>query len=214
MNYDVSTYKPSVAWRTYFKNVLLYSTATELDPAIYSMEVQPVDINELGAPEEEKEVGYYVADYVGNVYRIIYVSGRNIRVSDDFRFGQMPTTGLQGVVYKSAYGGLSPYVAPIFSKHLGKTALDKIRSIDVSILWHTREKVEFTNTRMPSIIDYQDKYAFVYGEFPDVTLMVEREVGVEWELQQVPVRNYVAGKLDSIVWDLPEELSGYIIISR
>lgn len=214
MNYDVSTYKPSAAWRTYFKNVLLYSAETELDPAVYSMEVQPVDINELGAPEEEKEVGYYIADYVGNVYRIVYVNGRNIRVSDDFRFGQMPTTGLQGIVYKSAYGGLSPYLAPIFSKHLGKTALDKIRSIDVSILWQTREKIEFENTNTPKIENYQDKYAFIYGEFPDVTLINKVEEGVEWELQQVPVRNYVDGKLDNIIWDFPETFSGYIIISR
>lgn len=214
MNYDVLTYKPSTAWRTYFKNVLLYTTATETDPAIYSMEVQPIDINELGAPEEEKEVGYYIADYIGNVYRIVYVDGRNIRVSDDFRFGQMPTTGLQGIVYKSAYGGLSPYIASIFSKHLGKTALDKIRSIDVSILWQTREKVEFENTKTPKIENYQDKYAFIYGEFPDVTLINKVEEGVEWELQQVPVRNYVDGKLDNIIWDFPETFNGYIIISR
>lgn len=215
---DYTLYKPQVAWRTFLKNVLLFSAETFSDPAIYSIDVKPLDINELGASTAEKEIGFYVADYIGRAFRIteINVGGdvKRLKVTDDFRFGQSPQSGLQGIVYKSALGGVSPYIIPIASKHLSRTAVDNLRSIDVSIIWKTREKIEFITTNTPIIEDYQDNYAYLYGEFPDVTLIVNNSVGVEWEMQQVPIRNYVGGLLDNIVWDLPDTFSGYIILSR
>ena len=215
---DVLRYKTQIAWRTFVKNVLLFSPKTETDKAIYTLTVEPIDINELGAQTADKQIGYNLVDYIGNVFKIVEINingdSKRIKVSDDFDFGQSPQSGQQGIVYKSAYGGLAPYVAPIFSKHLSRTALDKVRSIETSILWQTREKIEFENTNTPSIVDYQENFSFIYGEFPDVTLITYDSEGVEWEMLQVPVRNYIDNKLDSIVYDLPDGVSGYIILSR
>ena len=215
---DYIQYKSQVAWRSVLSEVILHTPFSESSPAKYLLSVNPIDVNELGASIADKQVGYYVADYVGNTYKIIEINvggnSQRIVVSDDFNFQESPTSGLQGIVYKSALGGVSPYIAPIFSKHLSRTALDNIRSRDVSILFKTREKVEFINTNSPKIEDYQQNFAYLYGEFPDVTLIIIESEGIEWEMQQVPIRNYIDNKLDNIIWDLPEQLSGYIIISR
>lgn len=215
---NFTQYKTEIAWRSYLNNVILTSEETEEDVATYSLDLSPIDVNELGAPAAEKQIGFYVADYVGNTYRIVAINvggnSKRITVADDFRFKESPTAGFQGVVYKSAAGGVSPYIAPIFSKHLSRTALDNIRSRDVSILFKTREKIIFSETSTPKIENYQENFVYLYGNFPDVTLIVDQGDGVEWEMQQVPIRNYIDEKLDNIVWDLPESLSGYIILSR
>lgn len=212
------SYLPTIAWRTYFKNVLMVSAETVNDPAIYKLNVLPIDVNESGAPTAQKAVGYYVVDYVGDVYRIteINVDGDStkIKVADDFRVGISPQTGWQGILFQSADAGKSPYLAPVFSKHLSRTALENLRSRELTILWRTRQKVEFNNTATPSITNYQIDYASHYGEFPDVTLMTYDVAGVEWERQDKPIRNYIGGLLDSIVYDLMEPYSGYIILSR
>jgi len=215
---DPKTYLPTIAWRTYMKNVLMVSNKTISTPAIYKLNVSPIDVNEKGAPTAQKAVGYYITDYTGNVYRIteINVDGDStkIKVADDFEFGLAPQVGFQGILFESADAGKSPYLAPIFSKHLSRTALENLRSRELTILWRTRQKIEFTNTATPSIEDYQLEYASHYGEYPDVTLITYDSVGIEWERQDKPIRHYVGGKLDRIVYDLMEPYSGYIILSR
>lgn len=138
---DPLEYLPTIAWRTYMREVLIVSEETLLTPAIYKARVVPIDLNDLGAPTATKAVGYYIADYIGNVYKIteINVGGDSevIKVSDDFRVGQCPQSGQQAVLYQSADGGLSPYLAPIITKHLSELALENLRSRELTIMWRT-----------------------------------------------------------------------------
>lgn len=209
---------PTVAWRTNMKNVLNVAVETQVTPALFTLNVVPVDVNDPGAPLATKDVGYYITDYSGNVFRIIEINiggdSTKIKVSDDFREGIGPQMGFQGVLYKSADQGKSPFLAGVFSRHLTRNALEKLRSRELSILWRTRDKITFTSTKAPSITNYQANWASVYGEYPDVTIITDKGGGVEWERQEVPIRNFVGGKLDNIVYDFPFNESGYIILSR
>lgn len=213
-----TTYLPTIAWRTYFKDVLMVTDATISTPATYKCKISPIDVTERGGDTAKKEVGYCIVDSEGNIYKIITIDldgdSSQIVVSDDFRTGYAPIVGFQGVVFETADYGKSPYLSPVFTKHLSRTALENMRSKDMTILWRTREKVEFTNTATPSINNYQELYASHYGEFPDVTLITYDTAGVEWERQDKPIRYYVDNKLDHITYDLMEPYSGYIILSR
>lgn len=210
---DARKFKPEVAWRTVCREVIILSEETEFEPAIYQLRVSPIDVNEPGS-NLPVSVGLYLKDYVGHTYRVIEVNGSYIKVSDNFRCGQNPQSGQQAVVFKSVVGGTSPYLSPIYYRHLDKSAIDYSRQFELDILWRTREKIEFTSTATPSVSNYQEDYAELYGEFPDVTLITFNSDGVEWERQDVPVRNFIDGRLDNITYDLMEPYSGYIILSR
>lgn len=208
---------PTVAWRTYAKNVILLTAETVSTPATYRISVAPIDVNELGAVTAEKQIDFYFKDYVGHTYRIIGFTTTTIDVSDDFRCGVGAQSGRQGVVYKSVGDGESPYLAPIYYRHLDKSALEYSRQAELDILWRNgaiSKKIEFTNTATPSITDYQNTYSLKFGQLPKVTLMTYDSVGLEWERQEKPTRGFVDGLLDSIAWDLSDTYSGYIILSR
>lgn len=214
---EASIFLPTVAWRTYAKDVILLTAATLSTPATYRISVQPIDVNELGAVTAEKQIGFYFKDYVGHTYRIIAFTTTTIDVSDDFRCGVGAQSGRQAVLYKSVGNGESPYLAPIFYRHLDKSALEYSRQAELDILWSNGAasmKVEFTNTATPSITDYQNTYSLKFGQLPKVTLMTYDSVGVEWQRQESPTRNFIGGMLDSIVYDLSDLYSGYIILSR
>lgn len=214
---EANIFLPSVAWRTYARNVILLTAETSLVPATYRISVQPIDINELGAVTAEKQIGFYFKDYVGHTYRIIAFTTITIDVSDDFRVGVGAQSGRQAVLYKSVGNGESPYLAPIFYRHLDKSALEYSRQAELDILWRNGAfsvKIEFANTATPSVTDYQNTYSLKFGQLPKFTLMTYDSAGVEWERQERPLRQFVDGLLDSIVYDLSDLYSGYIILYR
>lgn len=218
MIWDGTQYKPEVAWRTIIKEAVLIQVETALVPAVYQVTVEPVDMTNPGASTADKAVNYNILDYLGHIYRItaINVGGnpRRVLVSDDFRWKQSPINGKQAIVYKSVGGGFAPWLAATYGTHLARTAANTAAGIDNAILWKTSEKILFSNTQTPSITDYQQNYAIPYGQLPKFVLMTYDSEGVEWERQEKPIRNFVSGLLDSIVWDLSDVYSGYIIIYR
>jgi hypothetical protein len=77
----------------------------------------------------------------------------------------------------------------------------------------TRVAVSFTNTSAPALSDYQALYAKSYGEFPILRLRTVDADGNYIERNETPKFIMSGGLIDSIVWDLPDAESGYIIIS-
>lgn len=218
MIWDGILYKPEVAWRTVIREAVLVQAETTLVPAIYQITIEPTDNNDPGAKTAEKAINYNILDYLGHIYRITQINvggnSKRVLVSDDFRWKQSPINGKQAIVYKSVGGGFAPWLAATYGTHLSSTAASIAAGIDNAILWKTSEKITFTNTQSPSITDYQQNYAIPYGQLPKFTLITYDSEGVEWERQEVPIRNFVDGLLDSVVWDLSDIYSGYIIISR
>jgi hypothetical protein len=200
---------PTIAWRTVVSNVVA------LPENEYRINASPIDVNEPGAVT--REIGNYFKDYVGHTYLITDSDSTTITMVDSFGVGIGPQTGMQGIVYKSAYKGNSPVLAPIYYRHLDKSAVDYSRRLELSILWQNDPnaiKIEFTNTQTPKLIDYQTNYAEDYGELPKVQLITYDSEGVEWVRQEVPIWYRTDGKLTSIEWDLSDSFSGYIILSR
>lgn len=218
MDWNGVEYKPEVAWRTIIKEAVLIQVETTLAPAVYQVTVEPVDMTNPGASTADKQINYNILDYLGHIYRItqINVGGnpKRVLVSDDFRWQQSPINGKQAIVYKSVGGGFAPWLAATYGTHLARTAANTAAGIDNAILWKTSEKIEFTNTSTPTISNYQQNYSIPYGQLPKFTLITYDSEGIEWERQEVPIRNFVGGLLDSVVWDLSDNYSGYIIISR
>lgn len=78
--------------------------------------------------------------------------------------------------------------------------------------------ISFTQIQYPSVLNYQEDYAALYGPYPKVQLFTfeeSTESGVDdvmLERADKPKRVIVADVLDSIVWDLGYEDSGIIIL--
>jgi hypothetical protein len=200
---------PEIAWRTLVVNVV------KLPDNEYRINASPIDTNEPGAVT--RAIGNYFKDNIGHTYLITDSDSTTITVFDSFGVGVGPQTGKQGIVYKSAYKGNSPVLAPIYYRHLDKSAVDYSRRLELSILWQNDpnpKRVEFEDTQTPKLIDYQTNYAEDYGELPKVQLITYDSAGVEWVRQEVPIWYRTDGLLTSIEWDLSQEYSGYIILSR
>jgi len=127
--------KNYVAWRTVVRNVIMLSAEAEEVPATYRVSVKPIDVNDKGAANNEKEIGYYLRDFVGNTYRIIDTAAETIDVSDDFRTGYGPQSGRQGVIYNSSGDGFSPYLTPARQYALDKSSIDASQKMEKDILW-------------------------------------------------------------------------------
>lgn len=218
MIWNGTLYKPEVAWRTVVREAVLVQVETLSTPAIYQVTVEPIDNTDPGANIAEKAVNYNILDYLGHIYRITQINvggnSKRVLVSDDFRWRQSPINGKQAIVYKSVGGGFAPWLAATYGTHLASTAANTAAGIDNTILWKTSEKIEFSNTRTPSITSYQQNYSIPYGQLPKFVLITYDSTGIEWERQEKPIRNFVGELLDSVVWDLSDVCSGYIIISR
>ena len=77
------------------------------------------------------------------------------------------------------------------------------------------ERVEFTNSNEPSLVDYQVNYYIPYGDNPKVVLYQVDELGNVIERTEKPYFQKLGGVLDSIIFGtLDEVISGYILISR
>lgn len=216
---DATIFKPRVVWETYFRNVVLTQEETVLTPAVYMLKVVPLNINDLGADTAHKEIGFYIQDYIGHYYKIVEINvggdSTVIKVSDDFRFGECPQNGQIGVVFESIAEGDAPYLAPKYSRHLSRSAMDENIGIDHSILWRTSLMVRFENMIKPTLSDYQQNYAGMMGPDPSFKLRVDIDGQTKWYQLIEPTLNYVDGFLDNVVFDLDgDPLSGYIKIIR
>lgn len=217
-----SKYNPTVAWRTLAANVYRLTAETEEDPATYRVTVAVVNSNDIGAGE--KEIGYYLVDYIGVPYSIIDVDTNTVDVSDDFRTGKCPTSGKNAIIYKSVYAGRGLYLAPSGFINLHPTlALANSHKYDMALLWANDpniKKITFEDSATPTIEDYQDdqvdgyNLAEDYGENPLVRCIIVVDANTEYQLQQMPQFTLVDGLVDTIFFDLGEEMTGYILISR
>lgn len=216
---DAVKYLPLIAWRTIANNVVLLTKETETNPATYRLTVSPVDTNDIGQPQ--KAVGFYFTDYYGIPYKIIAVDTNTIDVSDDFRTKHCPVSGHCGIVHKSAYKGQSLYLPAESFRHLHPLAASNNNKYALSVLWRNDpnpRRFEFTNTNTPSITNYHgtqgdgSKLWEDYGEDPQFDLITIDSENVLWERQEKPIRNLVDGLLDSIVYDLSDNYTGWIIL--
>lgn len=94
---------------------------------------------------------------------------------------------------------------------------------DIALLW---AKVSFTASALPIIANYQDdqvdpedpekilNYAEDYGENPHIRCIIIVDSTHRYQLQQMPQFTYVDGLIDTIYFELAEELTGYILISK
>lgn len=159
---DATVYLPTVAWRTIARNVIILTAETIGDPATYRVTVKPEDINELGAIAVDIAINYYFKDYIGHTYRIIAYSKANpsaitIDIADEFRVGVGAQEGRMAIVYKSIGEGLSPYLAPIYYRHLDRVALEYSRQFELDILWKKEQKPVFNGVCIiPTLTDNGD----------------------------------------------------------
>lgn len=129
---DATIYKAVCAWRTLANKVVQLTKATESTLATYRVYVTPSDMHDVGAGTVE--AGFYFISYMGNPYLIIDTGTGYIDVEDSFRFRKCPTSGKNGIVYKSVGNGDSPYLAPFF-RFLHPNAFQKFMGIALDILW-------------------------------------------------------------------------------
>jgi hypothetical protein len=220
-------YNPQTAWRTLAKDVFQLTRETINTPATYRLTVKAIDSNNPGAGS--KDVGYYLVDYMGVPFRIIAVSEGAVDVSDDFRAKRCPTSGQMAIIYQSVYGGRALYLSPDNFQHLHPGALANSHKYDVALLWANdpnAKQVPFTATSIPTISTYQDdqvdpddvektiNYASDFGENPLVRCIVTVDATHRYQLQQAPLFTYVDGKIDTIHFELNNEESGYLLISK
>lgn len=74
--------------------------------------------------------------------------------------------------------------------------------------------ISFVQNANPSVLNYQEDYAALYGPYPRVILLTLDPDSDDNMLERadVPKRVMVADVLDSIVWDLGYEDSGIILL--
>lgn len=215
---DARRYKPIYAWRTLCNDVILLTAQTLTDPAVFRVSIKPIDINEPGSLELVT-VGMYLKDFVGHTYRISnVVSQLIIDVVDDFWVNIGPQSGRQAIVFKSVWGNRGPYLAPIYYRHLDKSALEYSRQMELDILWsndpNTR-RINFVSTDSPSLTDYQGFYASDYGENPKIQLWQIDGSNNIIERTEKPYYIISGGLIQSITFGtLDEVMTGYILISK
>ena len=122
-----------VAWLTIANKVYQLTRGTLTTPATYRVTVAPVDQNDKGAGTIEN--GYYFKDYLGHTYIIIAHTSTTIDISDSYMCGFAPTAGKKAIIYASVNSNNSPYLAPVFYRHLSIIALEYSRQIELAVLW-------------------------------------------------------------------------------
>lgn len=222
-----SKYAPQIAWRTLVRNVFQLTRETINDAATYRCSVAAIDTNDVGAGQ--KEIGYYLVDHWGVPYLIVGIGSGYIDVQDDFRVGRCPTSGMNGVVYKSVYNGRALYLAPDNFRHLHPMALQNSHKYEMGLLWSNdpnAKKVPFTAQVSPGITNYQDdqvdpedaaktiNYAEDFGDNPLVRLIVDLDGVTKFHTMQNALFTYDGLLLQSFNWDIGSETNGYILISK
>lgn len=67
---------------------------------------------------------------------------------------------------------------------------------------------------VPAVLDYDRDYASSFGQYPTVMLITVDGDGEETIRHVEPKRHKISGLLDSIVWDLGEVVTGFIILKK
>lgn len=214
-------YNAEVAWRTIARGVFQITRATitegVITPATYGISISAIDSNEPGAGTIE--AGYYLIDNWGTPYRFTTAS----IISDDFNTGRCPMSGLMAIVYKSSFKGRSLYLSPDSFRHLHNKAWSNYQPYANALLWANNpnaKKITFTTTQTPGVTGFQgnqlDGYNLAedYGELPKIQLFTTGENGTILERQEVAIYSYINGLIDSIMFDLSQPETGYIIISK
>jgi len=84
---------------------------------------------------------------------------------------------------------------------------------DAVVLKKIPLRIPVINNDTPTIINYQSIYASIYGENPDVRLVIEQEDGSFHEDAQRPYFTYESNSLlDTVYFDCGYEVNGYILI--
>lgn len=139
------SYLPQIAWSTVINDVVMTSTTT------YVITISALNPNEPGGNVGDVAIGYYLKDFVGNVYDItgINVGGNasRIEVTDptDIPSGYGPQTGQVAFIYNSPQNNEAPYLAPVRNNRLDQSALDYSRSVEMDIAWKNRGFRESTS---------------------------------------------------------------------
>lgn len=74
--------------------------------------------------------------------------------------------------------------------------------------------ISFAADATPSITNYQALYATLYSESPDVALFTIDGDGNYIKRSEQPKYVMAVGLLDSIVWDLPDAETGFIVLRK
>jgi hypothetical protein len=203
---------PKIAWRTLVSNVVM------LPDNEYRINVSPIDVNEPGAVT--REIGNYFKDYVGHTYLITESTSTTITMLDSFGVGVGPQTGMQGFVYESVDNGESPYLAPIFYRHLDKSAYEYSRPIELSVLW---ENSQYTGMQSGKLTNLSSRTVLVtfdreFNEVPAGWISVHRWSEITaGKFRKKDVRYYHIASTDitnegfSLEIDSNESLSGAIV---
>ena len=75
-----------------------------------------------------------------------------------------------------------------------------------------KDVVGFTATATPTVTAYNTTWAAIHGQYPHVRCMIIVDATNEYELQKMPTFTKVDGLIDTIYFDIGEEMTGYIII--
>lgn len=165
---DATTYLPTVAWVTTVKDVMRIS---EYD---YQFTAIPSDPYEPGAGQ--KEVGYIVIDFIGNIYPITAVDGNNILVNDVMKCGWCPQIGRNAIISKQV--GNSLFLSPIHYEYLDKQAFGKMYGINLAEIDKNKGDID---TIMPISRSVSQPFKKVYSSIPvgfvNVYRIVEEEPG-------------------------------------
>ncbi len=76
-----------------------------------------------------------------------------------------------------------------------------------------KSEIPIQSAAFPKILDYDKLYAPIYGEYPTVKLFTINDKGNRIPRDNVPEYVLTDGKVTSIEYDIPDEITGVIIIS-
>lgn len=76
-----------------------------------------------------------------------------------------------------------------------------------------RTPFPFVNTNLPTITDYQAIYSAIYTQTPTVSIWAYDQDGKYTQRSETAQTTMVDGKIDTIYFELPQEMSGNIILS-
>ena len=214
---EAAQYIPTVAWRTIINDVVMLTAGDQVTPGTYRVTISPIDINEPGAVDAEKDVGYYIKDYVGYIYRItaINVGGdsKRVIVSDDFLTGYGPQTGRTAIVYKSVGMGESPYIAPLEHRKLDQSALDYSRKIELDILYKRLYNEVFENDLGKWLLNtFGNNVEFGQAIGQDNLIEGERSIAIGQGLNSTSLKEILLGAYATI--DNSQNPSSWVTTDR
>lgn len=77
----------------------------------------------------------------------------------------------------------------------------------------TKTIFEFTQEATPRISGYDSQFANFYGQFPDVKCIIKVDASSGYQQQQMPLFDYINGRIDSIYFDMGGAADGFLVLS-